>query len=104
MSNHSLMRRTIPVALRLSSVDNFAHRLLFLLNQFNIPRCPVLLQSGCLGCSGDGDQSLGGDPGKGDLASLATFTGSELLYFLDNSPVLVEVVTLEFGNYRGGLC
>jgi hypothetical protein len=104
MSNQSLMRGTISVAVRLSSIDNFSHCLLFLLSQFNIPRFPVFLQTRCLGCSGDGDQSLGGDPGKRDLANLAPLTGSELLYFLDDGPVLVEVLALEFGNYRERLC
>lgn len=104
MSNHSLMRRAISVALWLSSIDNFSHCLLFLLSQFNIPRCPVLFQPGCLRCSRDGDQSLRGNPSKRDLTNLAALKGSELLYFLDNGPVLVEVLALEFGNYREGSC
>lgn len=98
MSNHSLVRGTISVAVWLSSIDNPAHFLLFLLRQFNIPRCPVLLQACRLSCSRDGDQSLGGHPSKRDLANLASLTGSELLYFLDNGAVLVEVLALEFGS------
>lgn len=76
MSNHSLVHRTISAAVWLSSIDNFAHLLLFLLGQFNIPRRPVLLQTGRLGCSRDGDQSLGGNPGERDLANLASLAGS----------------------------
>lgn len=76
MSNHCLVYSTISVAVGLSSVDNFAHLLLFFLAQFNIPRRPVLLKAGRLGCSWDGDQSLGGNPGERDLANLASLAGS----------------------------
>lgn len=76
MSNHGLVHRTISAAVWLSSIDNFAHLLLFLLGQFNIPRRPVLLQTGRLSCSRDRDQALGNYPGERDLANLASLAGS----------------------------
>lgn len=76
MSNQSLVRRTISVTVWLSSIDNSAHFLLFLLGQLNVPRSPVLLQAGRLSCSRDGDQSLGDNPGERDLANLASLAGS----------------------------
>lgn len=104
MSNHSLMHGAISAAVRLSSIDNIAHFLLFLGRQFNIPRRPVFLQAGRLSCSRDRDHSLGGNPRESDLANLASLAGSELLYFLNDGQVLEEVLALEFGSCREGLC
>ena len=75
MSYHSLLRRGVSVTMRLSSIDNPAHLLSFIVCQFNIPRCPVRFQTRCLSRTGDSNHSLIGYPGERDLADCAAFAG-----------------------------
>lgn len=98
MTHQCLLRRGIPIAMWLSSINNPAHLLLLLLSQFNIPRCPVLLEPRGLGCTWNGNHSLGSNPGKCNLADSAAFLRRELPDLLNNCLVFVEVFALEFRN------
>lgn len=98
MTNHSLLRRGISIAMRLGSIDNPAHFQLILLRQLNITRSPVFLQATGLGRAGNGDQPLRSHPGECNLTSLAALAGRKLLDLFHNCAILVEVLALEFGD------
>lgn len=82
----------------LSSINNPTELLLLLLGQINISRCPVLLQPLGLGSTRNSNHTLSGDPSESNLTDAATLANSELLNFLDDGFVLVEIVALEFGS------
>jgi hypothetical protein len=88
--------------MRLSSINNPTELLLLSLSQINIPRCPVLLQPLHLGSTRDSNHTLSGNPGKRDLTDRTALANSELLDFLDDCLVFVEIVALEFGGCEGG--
>lgn len=97
MSNHSLVRRGIPVTLRLRSVNDPPHLILLLIRQLHIPRRPILLQPLRLGCTRNCNHALGSNPRERNLGRGAALLCCELLDLLDDGFVLVEVFTLEFG-------
>lgn len=99
MPNHSLMRRPIPIPMRLRSINNPPHLQLLLLRQLNLPRSPVLLQSTSLRRSGDSDESLRSNPGQRNLTNGAALPSSEFLDFVYDCAVFVEVFALEFGTW-----
>jgi hypothetical protein len=99
VANHGLMDGTIPVSMWLASINDATHVLRFFLGYFNISRLPVFFKAAWLRGSRDRDQSLANNPGNCDLADLAPLASRELLDFLDNFLVLVEILALELGSY-----
>lgn len=98
MSHHGLMDGSISVPKWLGRIDDGSHFLLLFLCQFNIPRCPVLLQSLCLGRAWNGNHTLGSNPGECDLSYRTAFPRSKLFDLVHDSTVLVEVIALKFGS------
>lgn len=84
--------------MRLGGIDEPPHLPPLLLGQIDVPRGPVLLESGDLGRARDGDHALRGDPGERDLRRRAAPLRRERLDPLDDGLVLVEVVALELGD------
>lgn len=99
VSHQGLVRGTIAVAVRLSSIDNLAHLLFLFLGQLNIPRSKVFLQARRLGSSWNRNEPSSSNPRKRDLADGATLTHGEFLDLFHDCLVLVEVFALEFGNW-----
>ena len=94
------MRGAVSVSVGLGSINNLAHLFLFLFREFNISRSPVVLKTSSLGRSRNGDHALGSNPSESNLANVTALLSSELLDFLDDCSVLVEVVALEFRSYQ----
>lgn len=96
MTHQSLLRRSIPLPMWLSSINNPPHLHLLLLTQLDIPRSPVLLKPCSLRRTRNGNHPLRSNPGQRDLADRAAFLRRELFDLLDNGFVFVEIVALEF--------
>lgn len=92
------MSSTISISLWLRQINNPPHLSLFFLSQFNIPRCPILLQTVRLGRTRNSNHPLGRNPSKRDLRQSASLADSEFFTFLYYSLVLVEVFALELGD------
>jgi hypothetical protein len=88
----------------LSRIDDFSHLRFLILRQLNIPRGPIVFQSIRLSRAGDWNQTLIGNPGECDLRRLAAFPSCDLLNLVHDGTVLVEVFSLEFGDYGDGRC
>lgn len=99
MPHQGLLGWRIPITLRLSSVNDPPHFLLFLLRQLHIPRRPVLFKTSSLGSSWDGNKTLGSNPGQRDLSDRAALTDREFLDLVHNGAILVEIFSLEFGDW-----
>ena len=101
MPNHRPERFVEPVSNGLCTINDDAHLRLLLLGQNNIAGSPVLFQSVALGSPGNGDKTLGGNPGERNLGRGTSFPLCKFLDFFHNCFVLVEVLALELGNYIG---
>ena len=71
MSHHSLVHRTIPVPMRLRSINNLPHSLFLLIRKLHIPRSPVRLQTRSLRRTRNGNHALCSNPRKRNLTNRA---------------------------------
>ena len=99
MPHHRLRPLIVSVSLRLQRVQNAAHLLLFLLRQLHISRSKVLLETLCFGRSRDRNHALCNHPRQSNLRQRAAFALRNGFDLLDDLLVVVEVLTLEFGDW-----
>lgn len=90
------MSLRVSVTLGLGRINDPPHLLFLPIGQFNIPRCPVLFQAFRFGGAGNGNHSLGSNPGERNLTDRTAFASRNLLDLLNYCLVLVEIVALEF--------
>jgi hypothetical protein len=98
MPNKSLLRRRIPVPMGLRTFNDPPHFGTLLLAQVHLSRRKVLLQAVHFCGTRDGNQPLGSDPRKSNLADRAPLARGYLLDTFDDGFVLVKVFALEFGD------
>lgn len=96
VSHHCLMSFRVSVTIGLGRIDNPTHFLLLLIGQFNISRCPVVFQALRLSGAGNGNHSLGSNPGESHLTDWTASPRRDLLDLFNNCLVLVKIVALEF--------
>ena len=102
MSYHRLRPFIVSVTGWLQRVNDPPHLLLLLGRQLDIPRRKVLLQTLRLGRAWNRNHTLRHNPCQSDLGQSAALALGQLLDLLDDLLVVVEVLSLEFGDC--GVC
>jgi hypothetical protein len=100
MPHHSLRLLTVPIPRRLQRIQNTPHLFLLVFRQFHIPGSEVLLKTLRLRRSRNGNHALRNHPRQSNLRQRTPFTLCQSFDLLDDFLVVVEVLALEFGNYR----
>lgn len=102
MPNHRLVSLRVPVPRGLCSVNDLPHLLLFLVRKRNLPRGKVVGEPMSLGRAWDRNHALSCNPRERNLAQTTSTLVGKLLDLVGDRSVLVEGLSLEFGNCRIG--